>query len=247
MAKGIYVATSGSMAQLRHLETLSNNLANARTAGYKGDQLTFETVRARHHRQSDPAAADPAGLDKHYVDVHDRVADLAPGAVTRTDNPLDVAMTGNGFLTIETPRGRRLTRDGRMLIGRDGTLRTTSGHAVLDRNGRSIQLPPDRVPVIDERGHIRAGSSEVARLGVVTVDMKAGLDKDVDGFFVPPTEAAAASADLTVMQGHVEESNVRPVQMMLELVEVQRTFSALRQVISASSEMDAQAARLANG
>lgn len=245
MSKGIYVATSGSMAQLRHLETLSNNLANTRTAGYKGDQLTFETVRARHERSTDPNVADPAGLGKHFVDVHERVADLAPGPVSRTDNPLDVALTGNGFLTVETSRGRRLTRDGRMLIGRDGTLRTTSGHSVLDQNGRSIRLPPDRVPTIDERGRIRAGNLDIGQLGVVAVDMLAGMAKDADGFFVPPTEAARPSVDMTVLQGHVEESNVRPVQMMLELVEVQRTFSALRQVISASGEMDSQAARLA--
>ena len=118
MAKGIYVATSGSMAQLRHLETLSNNLANVRTAGFKGDRLTFEQVTA----QDNGEALDLP--DKTFVDVRERATDLGEGPLTRTDNPLDVALSGNAFLRVETERGVRLTRAGRMLLGRDGTLRT---------------------------------------------------------------------------------------------------------------------------
>ncbi|MCA9514479.1 MAG: flagellar hook basal-body protein, partial [Myxococcales bacterium] len=99
MAKGIYVATSGSMAQLRHLETLSNNLANVRTAGFKGDRLTFEQVTA----QDNGEALDLP--DKTFVDVRERATDLGEGPLTRTDNPLDVALSGNAFLRVETERG----------------------------------------------------------------------------------------------------------------------------------------------
>lgn len=244
MGKGIYVATSGSVAQLRHLEILSNNLANARTSGFKADRANFETVRAQHHRDAPTTTPDPEGLDKHYVDVHAVGAKLDPGPLTRTDNPLDVAITGNGFLTVQTEQGARLTRNGRLLLARDGTLRTMAGHAVLDPSGRTIRLPPDRVPEIDERGVIRTNGAEVGRLGVQTVDLQRGLAKDGDGLFIPPDRGAAPSIDTVVMQGHVEESNVQPVQMMLELIEVQRTFSALRQVISTSGELDSLAARL---
>ena len=244
MAKGIYVATSGSVAQLRHLETLSSNLANTRTAGFKGDRLDFETVRARSVREGGGTGADPEGLDKHYVDVRDRRTDLAAGPVTRTNNPLDVAMTANAFLTVETDKGTRLTRDGRLVLGRDGALRTQSGHAVLDASGRTIHLPPDRVPTIDEQGNIRAGDMPVGRLGLVGVDLREGLEKDLDGHFVPPDGAAALLPNAGVLQGHLEESNVRPVQAMLELVEVQRTCSALRQVTTPSGELDQLASRL---
>jgi len=244
MSKGIYVATSGSVAQLRHLETLSNNLANARTAGFKGDKVDFETVRAKSVRDGGENGADPAGLDKHFVDVRERRTDLTAGPLTRTDNPLDVAVSGNGFLTVQTERGTRLTRDGRLLLGRDGSLRTHSGHAVLDAGGRPVHLPPDRVPTIDEQGNIRAGSATIGRLGVVGVDLREGLEKDGEGLFVPPTDEAALVPGTTVLQGHLEESNVRPVQAMLELVEVQRTFAALRQVITTSGELDRLAAKL---
>lgn len=243
MARGIYVATSGSMAQLRHLETLSNNLANVRTAGFKGDRLTFEQVTAEQR------GAEEAGVDlpdKAFVDVRERATDLSEGPLTRTDNPLDVALSGNAFLRVETERGERLTRGGRMLLGRDGTLRTLTGLAVLDDRGRRIVLPTDKVPRIDERGAISTeGGGEFVRLGVSAVDLRRGLEKDPDGLFVPPGAEAVPLPQNAVMQGFVEESNVSPVKMMLELIEVQRTFSALRQLITASGEMDQLAARLA--
>lgn len=240
MAKGIYVATSGSMAQLRHLETLSNNLANVRTAGFKGDRLTFEQVTA----QDNGEALDLP--DKTFVDVRERATDLGEGPLTRTDNPLDVALSGNAFLRVETERGVRLTRAGRMLLGRDGTLRTLTGLPVLDDRDRRIVLPTDKVPRIDESGAISTeGSGEFVRLGVTAVDMRQGLDKDPDGLFVPPATDAVPLPQNAVLQGFVEESNVSPVKMMLELIEVQRTFSALRQLITASGDMDQLAARLA--
>ncbi|MCB9737006.1 MAG: flagellar hook-basal body protein [Deltaproteobacteria bacterium] len=240
MAKGIYVATSGSMAQLRHLETLSNNLANVRTAGFKGDRLTFEQVTA----QDNGEALDLP--DKTFVDVRERATDLGEGPLTRTDNPLDVALSGNAFLRVETERGVRLTRAGRMLLGRDGTLRTLTGLPVLDDRDRRIVLPTDKVPRIDENGAISTeGSGEFVRLGVTAVDMRQGLDKDPDGLFVPPATDAVPLPQNAVLQGFVEESNVSPVKMMLELIEVQRTFSALRQLITASGDMDQLAARLA--
>jgi flagellar basal-body rod protein FlgF len=239
MGKGIYVATSGSIAQLRHLEQISNNLANARTTGFKADRMTFEEVLANNVETQDVRER-----DKHYVATSAIPSDLRSGAVTRTDNPLDVAVTGNGMLKVETDRGVRLTRGGQLTLGRDGTLRTNAGHAVLADNDSRIVLPPETIPEIDEDGAIWTEQGKAGRLGVVSVDLMQGLEKDPDGLFVPGVEAEP-SPDMSVMQGHLEESNVSPVKMMLDLINVQRTFSALRQVITTSGEMDQLANRLA--
>jgi flagellar basal-body rod protein FlgF len=239
MGKGIYVATSGSIAQLRHLEQISNNLANARTTGFKADRMTFQEVLAQNSE-----TAGVSERDKHYVSTSALPTDLRAGPVTRTDNPLDVAMSGNGMLKVETDRGIRLTRGGQLMLGRDGTLLTNGGHAVLGQNDQRIVLPPDTIPEIDEGGAIWTEHGEAGRLGVVSVDVTQGLEKDPDGLFVPGTEAEP-SPDMKVMQGHLEESNVSPVKMMLDLISVQRTFSALRQVITTSGEMDQLASRLA--
>jgi len=242
MGRGIYVAASGSMAKLRQLEVLSNNLANSRTAGFKGDRVTFQQVDAA---QGPRAAHAHAGVrDKHFVDVRDVDPQITQGPITQTANPLDVAITGNGFLKVRTEDGVRLTRNGRLMLGRDGTLRTLQGHTVLDPQDRPILLPPDRIPQIDDRGVITSEGREVGRLGVGTADPAVGLRKDVHGLFHPPEVNVAARPETAIMQGYLEESNVNPVRMMLELIEVQRAFSALRQVITTSGEMDALAARL---
>jgi len=251
MGKGIYVATSGSIAQLRHLEVLSNNLANVRTAGFKGDRVTFEEVIARATDTGNPQDVAPAQAQgeaaKHFSVARSAPPEMAPGPLTRTDNPLDLAVTGNAMLQVQTERGVRLTRGGQLMLGRDGAIRTATGNLVLNEAGKAIVLPPDTLPEIDPTGAISADGIELGQLGLAYVDPQGAMDKDEDGLFVPPQQRVAPSQDASVMQGHVEESNVSPVRMMLDLVEVQRLFSALRQVISTNGEMDAQAARLARG
>lgn len=238
MAKGIYVAASGSMAQLRHMEQISNNLANSRTAGFKADRMTFNEVVANNQ---DIAGAKER--DKHFVDVELATPDASSGPLARTDNPLDVAITGNGLLKVETARGVRLTKGGQLMLSRDGTLRTVTGHAVLNDKNQRIVLPPDSVPEIDDDGAIWTDHGQIGRLGLSTIDLGRGLDKDPDGLFMPGAEAPP-SADMRVIQGHLEDSNANPVRMMLDLIRVQRTFSALRQVITASGDMDQLASRL---
>lgn len=238
MAKGIYVATSGSMAQLRHMEQISNNLANSRTAGFKADRMTFNEVVANNQNVEGSKER-----DKHFVDVETTTPDVTTGPLARTDNPLDVAVTGNGLLKVETARGVRLTKGGQLMLGRDGTLRTVTGHAVLNDKNQRIVLPPDSVPEIDDDGAIWTDYGQIGKLGIASVDLARGLDKDPDGLFMPGAETQP-SGDMKVLQGHLEDSNANPVRMMLDLIRVQRTFSALRQVITASGDMDQLATRL---
>lgn len=261
MANGIYVATSGAMAQLRNLEVLSNNLANARTTGFKADRLTFEEQLAVERDTSRTSYLNPTGgeagpgllarapqiaVDKHFVSTRDDVTDVSPGAIRRTDNPLDVAVTGNGFLRIETPLGERLTRGGQLIIDGDGALRTHNGHAVLSDTGAPIYLPPDEVPTIESDGTLFTTFGSMVRLGVATVDLEAGLEKDPQGFFVPPEAGDAVPLpETSVLAGHLEESNSSPVRTMMELMRVNRAFSALQKVITTHGEMDKAANQLA--
>jgi flagellar basal-body rod protein FlgF len=164
VGKGIYVATSGSIAQLRQMEVLSNNLANARTTGFKSDRVTFAEMLATNvtnpvgPRPGGPDGVQPrtqvAERDKHFVEPRGAPSDMTGGSLVQTDNPLDVAITGNGMLRIETPRGVRLTKGGQLVLGRDGLLMTTSGHPVLSDQGKRIMLPPDQIPEIDPDGTI---------------------------------------------------------------------------------------------
>lgn len=254
MANGIYVATSGAMAQLRNLEVLANNLANARTTGFKADRLTFQEQLAAQRDTSRTSYLNPPGgeagpgllarapqveVDKHFVTTRDDDADLSQGALRRTDNPLDVAVTGNGFLRVETALGERLTRGGQLVLDGDGALRTNSGHRVLSDSGGPIYLPPEELPTIEADGSIYTSFGSVVRLGIATVDLDAGLEKDGQGLFVPPVDGDAPPLPQTsVLSGHLEESNASPVRTMMDLIRVQRSFDALQKVLTTSGDMD---------
>lgn len=252
MANGIYVAVSGSIARLDQLDVLANDLANVKTPGFKQDTVTFESVRA------DVAAAIANGdvdaetvLDKDFVQATDTYARLDQGPLQKTGNPLDIALMGNGFLRVQTPRGERLTRNGRLMVARDGALKTLRGNPVLDARGRAIQIPPATAPEISSDGIVRnSEGAPLARLGIRAVSIDARLLKDKDGLLTPePPKAGEAGPPQVanaweVMQGYVEQSNGSAVKLMTELIEVQRNFEALHQVISTSAEMDRTASRL---
>lgn len=243
MANGIYVAASGAMAQLRRLEAASNNLAHATEPGYKRDEVTFEDVRAQLRPEANPTL--PRNRDKHFVQDRGTNFRTEAGPMTQTENPLDVALHGDGYLRVRTPDGDRLTRDGRLAIDRDGTLRTIRGHVVLDEGGGEINLPAGAIPAIDRSGQITANGIRVGSLAVAQVTDRAALSKLSDGMFIAPNGTEDAPREsVDVLQGFVEESNVSAVEAMTELVEVQRTFEALHQVMSAYRQMDEQATRL---
>ena len=176
MSNGVYRAVSGSLAQLRQLDVLSNNLAHVDTPGYKGDRVRFRE------------ALDAAGEKTGYVDTPEAATSLTAGPMARTDNPLDLALNGDGFFVVDTPAGERLTRAGRFLVGGDGTLRTVSGHAVQGTAG-PIQIPivPEGDGSIDIRsdGQIFMNDRPLAKLKQVkaTTDQ---IQKVDDQLFAVP-------------------------------------------------------------
>ena len=234
MADGIFVAASGAVAQLRHLEIVANNLANSSTAGFQEDIVSFQEVVAT--RRNGPLE------DKRYVQLAASRPRRTDGPLQRTGNPLDVALRGDAFLAVQTPAGVRLTRDGRLTVGADGVLRTETGHTVLDARGGPLRLPPGATPRIAEDGTVGVGGHTIGRLALVRPQPGAPLRKEGGALLRPAGPLQPATA--RVLQGHIELSNADPVRTMVELVQVQRTFEALHQAIAAYRRMDEHATRL---
>lgn len=243
MANGIYVAASGAIAELRRLETTSNNLAHTSEPGYKRDDVTFEEVRSQLRPEADPTL--PRNRDKRFTQDLGTNVRIEAGPISQTQNPLDVAFNGDGFLRVMTPDGERLTRDGRLAIDREGVLRTIHGHTVMDEGGGEIVLPPAVTPTISRNGEVLADGVRVGALGVAQVRDAAQLTKLPNGMFVPNGNMEYATRDdVDVLQGFIEDSNVSAVQAVTRMVEVQRNFEALHQVMNTYRTMDEQATRL---
>lgn len=219
MQSGLYVALSGQLALQRRLETIAQNVANASTAGYRAEQVKFESVLSQVPLE--PVAFASTGLS--YLS-------RMPGELIRTDSLLDVAVKGDAWLAIETPSGVVYTRDGRMRMTEAGDLQTITGYPVLDVGGAPILLNPDAgPPQVAHDGTITQNNQQIGALGLFRIDPEAVLTQAGGSGVIPdrPVEPILDFVRAGVAQGYIERANVNAVLEMTHLIMVSRAFDAV--------------------
>jgi len=238
VSSGIWVAASGASAQMTALDATANNLANATTPGFKAEQAVFQ----EHLAQA--MFVGKAQPEMRYASIAAVAPDLRSGPLQVTQRPLDVAIDGAGYFTVQTPRGERYTRAGGFQLGPAGTLVTAQGYAVLDSGGSPIQLPLDGPAAeIGQDGAIRVGGEEVGQLGVVNFSEPRGLAKDGDTLFrATPQAGEPEPTSVTLQGGALELPNVSIVKGMTDLVSATRAFEALEKAVEAYSDLERRAA-----
>jgi flagellar basal-body rod protein FlgF len=145
------IAVSRLAAQQRTMDVMANNIANADTPGFKAERVLFSDWLSRQTGGGAPPGAGTIAYPQDRATWREQQA----GTLTHTGNTFDVAMTGDGYFTVNTPRGPRLTRDGRFGMLPNGTVADGAGNALLDSNGQPIQLSPTdtRITIAgDEQG-----------------------------------------------------------------------------------------------
>jgi flagellar basal-body rod protein FlgF len=213
-----YVGLSSEVALRRQLEVVGNNLANMSTVGFKADRMLFDTALAQTRR-------DPEGQVAFVLD-RNTYTDFSEGGLKRTDNPLDVAISGDGFFRVNTPDGPAYTRDGRMARDAEGRLVTLSGAPLLDDGGQPIAIPDDAQWIqVAGDGSITADRQQIARLGVWSFDDPRVLSKS-DGLLFTTQDGAqpTRNQDARIEQGMVEESNVNAILEMTRMMDVTRAY-----------------------
>lgn len=226
---GIYVAASGFLAQQKRLEIIANNLANANTAGYKGDISVFRISRPSSV-ESGPGRGGSVSFPS-AVAVPQMATDFSQGPLTRTGNPLHVALVGKGFFEVQTPQGPRYTRKGDFTLTADGTLMTQTGHPVMGEGG-PITLTEGEI-TIDRSGSLFVDENEQGQFRVVNFRDKANLVKQGDALFAPAEETPETiEADqVEVRQGYLESSNVDAIREMVLMIEAIRSFEDHQKII----------------
>jgi len=224
----------------RHLAVISNNLANVNTNGYKSDQMLFEEFL-------NPTAHEDnfAGRDRRLSYVQDRGTfhDFAQGAAERTNNPLDVAINGSGFIAVQTAGGERYTRDGNFQLSSTGQLVTANGDAVLGSNGPIVFQPTDHDITISADGTVTVveGASRTdsirGKLRVVNFANPQSLQKDRNNLFSANGAAAQPDTKSTVQQGFVEKSNTNAVLEMSRMIEVNRAYANIANMLSQQNDL----------
>ena len=239
MISGLYTAASGLMAQMAKMETLSQNLANAGTSGFKGDLLVVEGA-GRGPLQPALLVEGPAA-GPQPVRVGRRVTDFGRGLIRETQNPLDVANSGSGYFVVQTPQGMGYTRAGNFAVDAKGYLRTPDGGSVQGKKG-AIQVPNGRFSV-DGSGRILVEGREVDRLQIVDPDPTTLVRKDGSLFGLKPSAPEPPAAKTAeIRQGFLEASNVDPVGVMTQLMVSLRASEAYQRAIHALDQSLNQAA-----
>ena len=252
--RSLSIAATGMMAQQLNVEVISNNLANMTTSGYKRRRAEFQDLLYQSQRRIGAASSDAGTIVPAGVQIG---LGVKPGAVysinsqgnmTATENPLDLAIQGEGYFIVERPSGElAYTRDGSFQLSPDGQLVTADGYTVSP----GITVPQDAVQVtINASGQVQAKlQSQVAPVDLGQLELaifanKAGLEAIGNNLLTETPASGPATVNVPgtagygeLQQGFLESSNVNPVQEMTALIEAQRAYDLNSKVITASDEM----------
>ena len=260
MNRSLWIAKSGMEGQQFKLDTISNNLANVATNGYKRGGVVFEDLMYDSLRAAGAASSDqtqlPTGLQ---VGLGTRVAattrNFSQGNLQQTSNNLDLAIKGQGFFTIQLPDGSTgYTRDGSFQLDPAGQMVTANGHVLqpgitIPANSQSVSIAADGT--VNVTLPTQPQPQPVGQLQLASFINPGGLEPRGQNLFAEslasgnPINGAPGSAGLgTVMQGFVETSNVNVVQELVTMIQTQRAYEMNSKAIQTSDQMLQRLAQL---
>lgn len=241
-AQILFVGASGAKAMERKLESITNNIANVDTPGYKREGIKFSTVYVPLTQPPPSKPGDPVptgyiptyNLTLEYAGAIDNIVYLEQGALRETGNKLDFAIEGKGFFVIEDENGNRfLTRDGSFKVDEEGNIRTSSGYYVVGSSGR-IKVDDSSDIYVSEDGRIFSKGGEVGKFLIVDQPVKERLGQNLWAY---EEDKAVPSENSKIYQGFLEDSNVNVVYEMAKMIEAHREFDANLHVVKAGDEL----------
>jgi flagellar basal-body rod protein FlgG len=252
MMKAFSTAATGMDAQQMMVDVIANNLANVNTTGFKRSQISFQDLLYLKLAQAGAEIASgvntPTGLEiGSGVRAASTTKTFAEGDLDNTGRPLDVAITGDGFLQVTMPNGeKRYTRDGALQTNATGQLVTVNGYSIepaitIPSNAVQVDIGKDgTVSITDDAGT----QSSVGNLQLARFQNPAGLTNEGDNLYAEtvasgtPTVGTPGESGLGFIQGGMlEKSNVRMVTELVNLITAQRAYEINARAIKAGDDM----------
>ncbi|MBD9512500.1 MULTISPECIES: flagellar basal-body rod protein FlgG [Pseudomonadaceae] len=253
MLPALWVSKTGLSAQDMNLTTISNNLANVSTTGFKRDRAEFQDLLYQIKRQPGANSTQdtqlPSGLQLGTgVRIVGTQKNFTAGSLQTTDNPLDMAVNGRGFFQVLTPDGTvAYTRDGSFHLNSDGQIVTSNGNALEP----AIVVPAEtQTFTVGNDGTVSvtvAGNATPQIIGnIQTADFinPAGLQATGNNLFLETAASGAPQVGTpglnglgTVLQNTLENSNVSVVEEMVNMITTQRAYEMNSKVISTADQM----------
>ena len=233
-------AASGMRARMESLELLANNLANVETGGFKADREFYSL-----YSSADAGADARNGQVTTLPVIQSQWTDLRQGDLKTTGNPLDVAIEGEGYLTVQTPAGDRYTRNGALQINAQGQLVNNQGMPVVGDNGPIVFQPGDRNVIISKDGRVSVneGANDKTegvrgKLRLVSFAQPQNLLKDgANTFATPAGMTPQPVANAKFQQGNIEKSNVNGVIEMTRMIEITRTYTQMSTLLQQQGDL----------
>ncbi len=248
--RALYTAKTGMAAQQLRVDNIANNLANVNTDGFKSTRAEFEDLYYEKVRAN--GGKTEAGNDRAegvQVGHGSRTAALrrsfSQGTMQPTDNPLDVAIQGDGFFKVETADGRELfTRDGRFRIDSTGTLVTRHGHSVggiTVPEGAEVSVTKDGIVMSQIDGE---DAEEIGQLELHRFQNEGGLEALGTGLFQDTDASGEATSGNPGLEGfgktlggYIEGSNVDIANELIGMIMAQRSYELTSKAITTADEM----------
>ncbi len=210
-----YVALTRQSGLAKELQSVANNIANLSTTGYRRENVIFA---------EEVEALPVEGGSVSMTEARGRYTDDLQGALQQTGGTLDLAIEGDGYFTVMTPQGERLTRAGAFTRNADGVVVNMDGHPLLDEGGGEITIPFEAKQIaVSADGTLSVDGAPAARVGLVDVADQTKLFREA-GVLFRADGGTEPVEDGRVLQGFLEQSNVNPVAEMARMVEVQRAY-----------------------
>ena len=250
MVKGLYTAHTGMVNEMKRLDVLANNLANADTTGYKKEGTTSRTfadeMSFRLKDSSNAYMPKKLGGITYGVHLGQVYTDYSTGSFKVTDNTTDFAIDGNGFFAIaftdkQGNTSVKYTRDGSFTVNTEGYLVTKVGVFGLYSSGGLYGYPcrfifilvvPNATVTVNKMGYVIQNDQVVGTLGVVDVDNYDYLEKYGENMYNLLDGGNRIATDAKVEQGVLETSNVNVVNEMVNMITIQRAYEANQKVIT---------------
>jgi flagellar basal-body rod protein FlgF len=234
MDNALYVGLSQQMVLKRQMDIVANNIANADTTGFKFESLMTKTI------PGPPAFTSGGPRPIKFVGADGVARDFSQGNLRRTSAPLDLAIEGQGFFKVTTKNGDRYTRDGHFRTDDTGRLTTQNGDAVADVGGGEITIDPAKTGAITiaPDGIVSQGPDRIGRVGVFKFGSLSALEKTGDNLYQNASnQESTATTDPKIRQGMLESSNVNPIVQITKMIEVNRAYEQVTQMMSAESDL----------
>ncbi|GLU33973.1 flagellar basal-body rod protein FlgF [Trinickia caryophylli] len=250
MDRLIYTAMTGASQALEQQSVVANNLANVSTTGFRAQLAAYRAVPMNF---GDGTNINP-DTPRTFVLSSTPGADYAPGAISQTGNPLDVALQGAGWLTVQTADGNEAyTRAGNLHVDQNGQL-VTAGNLPVIGNGGPIAVPPGAEVSIGKDGTISALTPGDPPTAVAVLDQlklvnpaPASLTRGDDGLFrTSDGQPADADPTVTVTSGALESSNVNAVSAMVAMITNARQFQMQTKLLQTADQNEQSANQLLN-